>query len=358
MSASLGSNLLFHQSKVQAAANKHFTGYPGSLGVLHDISRCIGCRKCETACNKVNELPPPERSFDDMTVLDQFRRTDEKTYTVVNRFKPEGMLLPIFAKKQCNHCMEPACVSACFVKALKKTESGAVAYDASLCVGCRYCMIACPFEIPAYEYNNPFTPKIQKCTLCQSRITNGRFPGCVESCPKEALTFGAREDLIKVARRRIYNYPGRYVDHIYGEQEMGGCNWLYISNARFSDIGMREDLGVMSAPHLTAGPLAMVPVVVGLWMVFLTGIYAISKRKEEVATQEKRDAVNRIRDELQAEMKKQIATVTEKAQKEKESAVKREVKKALEEASARKPEETQDISPSPDSSHSEMKESE
>jgi Fe-S-cluster-containing dehydrogenase component len=332
MIAGAGSAVLSTSSSY-GASNREFPGHPGSMGVLHDISRCIGCRKCEAACNHINQLPPPKRPFDDLAVLSLNRRTDAKTYTIVNRFEPPGSFAPVFVKTQCNHCREPACVSACFVKALVKTPSGAVAYDASLCVGCRYCMIACPFDIPAYEYDDPFTPKIQKCTLCQPRITQGLQPACVDACPKEALTFGVRENLIKIARQRIMSRPDTYIDHIYGEHEMGGTNWLYITNAEFSDLGMREDLGNISAPHLTSGPLAMVPVVVSLWVVFLTGIYAITKRKEKLADQEKQDAIAQVHFQAREEMARQIAQFKQKALEEKEAAIRREVKKALEEAS-------------------------
>jgi len=169
------------------------------------------------------------------------------------------------------------------VKAFSKTPEGAVSYDASVCVGCRYCMVACPFEIPTYEYNDAFSPRVVKCTLCHPRILKGQLPGCVEACPKEALTFGKREDLLMIARERIRKYPDRYVDHIYGEHEMGGTSWLYLSNVPFEKIGMREDLGITPAPQLTAGALGAVPIVVGLWPVLLTGIYAMSKRKEKIA---------------------------------------------------------------------------
>ncbi len=336
MSAVAGGNLLLKQTAV-AGSNKEFTGYPGSFGVLHDISRCIGCRKCEAACSQVNHLPQPGKPFDDLSVLNTMRRTDEKSYTVVNRFMSSNLSLPVFVKKQCNHCMEPACVSACFVKALTKTKSGAVAYDASLCVGCRYCMIACPFDIPTYEYNNPFTPKIQKCTLCQPRIITGLQPACVEACPKEALTFGLRNDLIKTARQRIFEHPERYQDHIYGEHEMGGTNWMYISPAQFSDLGMREDLGVMPAPLLTSGPLSMVPVVVSLWIVFLTGIHALTKRKEDIATIEKQTAIEKTCADITAEMEQKIDQLKQKAREEKDAAIKQEVKKALAEAAKPSP---------------------
>ncbi len=344
MGASAGYALL-SKTPAYGGSNKEYKGYPGSMGVLHDISRCIGCRKCEAACNQVNRMPQPDRPFDDLAIFSNARRTDADTYTIVNRFEPPGSSLPVFVKSQCNHCREPACVSACFVKALVKTESGAVAYDEALCVGCRYCMIACPFDIPAYEYDEPFTPKIQKCTLCQPRIIQGLKPACVEACPKEALTFGIREDLIKIARHRIMSRPDKYIDHIYGEHEMGGTNWLYISNAKFSDLGMRDDLGSISAPELTSGPLAMVPVVVSLWVVFLTGIHAITKRKEKIADQEKQEAVSQAQNQAYQEMERQISQIKQKSQEEKEAAIKREIKKALEEAEKKTPKD-----PSPNTS--------
>ena len=264
-----------------AAGNKQFKGYPEGFGVLHDISVCVGCRRCESACNTVNELPAPDKPFTDLSVLDRERRTHAGTYTVVNKYTgPEDQKAPLFKKHQCNHCLEPACASVCFVKAFKKSETGAVVYDPDVCVGCRYCMIACPFEIPAYEYDEPLTPRVTKCTLCHPRILKGQLPGCVEACPVEALTFGKRDDLLKLARDRIRKYPDRYIDHIYGETEMGGTSWLYLSNVPFSQIGMREDLGTTPAPKLTSGALSIVPMVVGLWPVLLMGVYAISKRKE------------------------------------------------------------------------------
>jgi len=318
--------------KTHAASNKSFKGYPGSRGVLHDITRCIGCRKCEKACNTVNKLPAPEQSFDDLMILENQRRTNADVYTVVNQFNDEAGTPKVFVKKQCNHCLEPACASACFVKAFRKVATGAVVYDETLCVGCRYCMVACPFSIPAYTYHDPITPKVTKCTMCQPRIEKGQLPGCVESCPKEALTFGTRDYLIKVARERIRKHPDRYVDHIYGEHEMGGTSWLYLSSVPFKEAGMREDLGNIPAPELTSGPLAAVPIVVGLWPVLLTGIYAISKRKEKIAKEEREEAVSQTLSDANEEMKKQISELKDKIAQEKEAAINLEVKKALKEA--------------------------
>jgi formate dehydrogenase iron-sulfur subunit len=332
MGAAAGLSTAFG-SPVHAAANKHFRGYPDSLGILFDSMLCIGCRKCEEGCNNVNELPPPDQPFDDLTVLSKKRRTDTGTFTVVNRYDhPQGIKTPLFRKIQCNHCLEPACASACFVKAFTKTKQGSVVYDASVCVGCRYCMIACPFEIPTYEYDKALTPRIRKCTMCHPRVIEGKLPGCVEICPNEALSFGKRKDLIKIARERIRKYPDRYVDHIYGEHEMGGTSWLYLSGVPFKELGMREDLGVTPAPELTAGALSVVPMVAGLWPVLLTGLYAVSKRKEKIAKIEQQQAIASTLEKANAEAEAKLSKALANAQKEKDAAIKREIKKALEEA--------------------------
>jgi len=318
---------------VYGAANMHFPGYPDSLGVLHDAVLCVGCRSCEAACNQVNELPPPERPFKDLSVLDKRRRTTATMYTVVNQQRNrEGDGHQIFYKKQCNHCLEPACASVCFVKAFKKTKIGAVTYDPSVCVGCRYCMIACPFEIPAYEYDDPLTPRIMKCTMCYPRIVKGQLPGCVESCPVEALTFGKRRDLLRIARERIRKYPSRYVDYIYGEHEMGGTSWLYLSGVPFRDLGMREDLGVSPAPELTAGVLSAVPMVIGLWPILLTGVYAISKRKEKIAHEKQEEAVNAAVEKTRQAAESKLSEALEEAEKEKAGAIDKAVTQALEDA--------------------------
>jgi len=339
LGAAIGAGTTGTLTKAYGASNKHFDGYPGSSGVLHDTTKCIGCRKCEQACNKVNDLPQPEKPFEDLSVLDQKRRTQADAYTVVNQFQAQEK---VFVKKQCNHCLEPACASACFVKALKKTPEGPVVYDASLCVGCRYCMVACPFEVPAYEYDKVLTPKVTKCTMCAPRLKEGKLPGCVEACPREALIFGKRETLLKIAKSRIQKYPDQYIDHVYGEHEMGGTSWLYLSGQPFGSIGMREDLGTTSAPELTAGPLSAVPIVVGLWPVLLTGVYAISKRKDKIAKEEKEDALKAAGVQASEDMNQKLEELREKMTKEKTAAINFEIKKALEE-DAKKREEAEKL---------------
>jgi len=323
----------------QAASNKHFKGYEKSQGILFDSVLCIGCRSCEAACNKVNELPPPARPFTDKAVLNETRRTTAKAYTVVNKYPDQ--IHPkknLYRKIQCNHCLEPACASVCFVKAFKKTKEGPVIYDPSVCVGCRYCMIACPFEIPAYEYDKAFTPRVMKCTMCYPRIIEGKLPGCVEACPTEALTYGKRTDLLLIARERLRKYPHRYIQHIYGEHEMGGTNWLYLSGVPFKHIGMREDLGITPAPQFTKGALSGVPIVAGLWPVLLLGIYAMSQRKEKIFKEEKEQAVSSALNEANKKAEEKLSAALAEAEKSKEAAVQSAVKKAIEEAEAAKSE--------------------
>lgn len=212
---------------------------PDRLGVLVDTTLCIGCRKCEWACNDANSLPNQHITFfDDQLVLQEQRRLTDTQFTVVNRYEgkgPEGR--PLDVKIQCMHCEQPACVSVCIVGSLEKQPNGPVTYDEWKCIGCRYCMVACPFQVPAYEYGNALTPRVMKCPLCISLLEEGKLPACVEICPKEALTFGQREDLLKYAHEKIRHFPERYVDHLYGEKEVGGTSWLYLSSAPFTDIG-------------------------------------------------------------------------------------------------------------------------
>ncbi len=270
-------------------AEKEFSGYPDSFGVLVDLTVCIGCRKCEWACNKVNNLPNrPIEEFEDKSVFEKKRRPHAYSFTVVNRFDnsktPE---IPIYVKKQCMHCEEPACASACLVKAFTKTPEGAVIYNPDVCIGCRYCMAACPFYIPAYEYDDPFTPEVKKCTFCYEIIHDqDGIPACVEICPVQALTFGKRQELVDLAHEKIRNHPDRYVNHVYGEHEMGGTSWMYLSPVPFEEVGFRTDLGTTPAPKFTRGFLSMVSVVLVTWPALCLGFYRFSKRREELASGE------------------------------------------------------------------------
>lgn len=226
------------------------------IGCLVDTTLCIGCRKCEEACNRANHLPRPERSFEDRHVLRKHRRPSSEAFTVVNSYPGEPSRVQMerdetFVKVQCMHCLDPACVSACIVGALTKSDEGPVLYDADKCIGCRYCLVACPFEIPSYEYLDPITPRVRKCTYCvnEQRRTSAQ-PACAAACPVEAILFGTRDELVSLAHRRIEERPDRYVDHVYGEHEVGGTSWLYLAGRPMPEINL-VDLPQESPPRLT-----------------------------------------------------------------------------------------------------------
>ncbi len=266
------------------------SGWPDRYGMLTDLTRCIGCRICEEACNKANNLPPPEIPFEDKSVFEEKRRANaytHETYTVVNRYANPKTGEPVYRKVQCNHCVEPACASACLVGALKKSPDGPVIYNEGLCIGCRYCMTACPFYIPAFEYFDAGSPAIQKCFMCYNvRISKGEVPACAVECPVEAITFGKRSELLKLARTRISRESGRYLDHIYGEYEAGGLDWLYISGVSFEELDFPCNLGTTPLPEFTREFLSVVPPVLVIWPALLGGFYLFSKRREEIAEAE------------------------------------------------------------------------
>ena len=271
------------------AAQKGTLGYPESFGVLCDLSLCVGCRRCEQACNEANDLPAPDQAFDDPTVLQHLRRTTESAYTVVNPY-PQANAPAVHRKLECNHCQEPACASACPVGAFTKTREGAVIYNPDLCIGCRYCMVACPFGIPAYEYHDPLTPRVRKCTLCHERILAGKRPACVEACPMEALVFGKRTELLERARNRIAAKPENYLHHVYGEHEVGGTNWLYLSPVPFDQVGLPTNLGEEPLCAKTGGFLSFIPVVIALWPAFLGGTWLFKRHNERQGQQPKEGA--------------------------------------------------------------------
>ena len=211
--------------------------------MLVDTTECIGCRKCEWACAQANQLTDyPLEAYEDDDVFDHPRRMTEDAFTVVNRYPGAAESeTPAYVKAQCMHCLKPACVSACLVGALQKQPNGAVTYDAWKCIGCRYCMVACPFQVPAYEYNDAVTPRVRKCTFCFERVEKeGKMPACAEMCPPMCLTFAKRNELIKLAHEKIQSNPDRYVDHVYGENELGGTAWMYLTARPASELGVPE----------------------------------------------------------------------------------------------------------------------
>lgn len=215
-------------------------------GMLNDSTRCIGCKACQVACKKENRLDL-ESTLDDRekfgnVIYDSPRGLSEHTYTLIKLHQGETPEETSFVKHQCMHCVDPACQSACIVGALKKQPTGAVQYDSDLCMGCRYCMVACPYSVPQFEWHRAI-PSIKKCTLCnETKLTKGEPTACSTACPAGAITFGKREDLLRIARERIKADPERYLDHIYGEKEVGGTNVLYLTrkNVQFAGLGLPD----------------------------------------------------------------------------------------------------------------------
>jgi Fe-S-cluster-containing dehydrogenase component len=219
-------------------------------GVLVDTTACIGCRKCEWACKNAHNLPNTDiDTYDDRSVFKEMRRPGTTSLTVVNEY-PSNSGFPTDVKVQCMHCDHPACVSACIVGAFSKQENGAVLWDTDKCIGCRYCMVACPFQVPAFEYEKAIAPKIVKCDFCFDRTKEGGIPACVEICPMEVLTFGRKEDLIRVAREKIRLYPDRYLNNVYGESEVGGTSWMYLVSKEPEQLGFPK-LGRNPAPGVS-----------------------------------------------------------------------------------------------------------
>ncbi|TFG98201.1 MAG: 4Fe-4S dicluster domain-containing protein [Calditrichales bacterium] len=242
------------------------------VGLLVDTTRCVGCQSCTEACAEANNLPEP-----DLDAIDEGkeRNTTEKQWTLVNRFEVDGE--EIFVKKQCMHCNQPACAAACPTSALLKTKEGPVIWREDKCMGCRFCMVSCPFEMPKFEYDSPI-PKIQKCRMCFERLQGGDVPACAAECPEEAITFGNRRELIDEARSRIYTNPDDYVHQIYGEHEVGGTGYIYLASVPHEKLGMRADLGNTPYPEYTKTFLYSVPIVLTLWPAFLLAMNNATKR--------------------------------------------------------------------------------
>ncbi|MFC1627635.1 4Fe-4S dicluster domain-containing protein [Gemmatimonadota bacterium] len=260
---------------VGTATASEEAGPSDSLGVLIDTTRCMGCRTCEFMCAESNGLPEPDP---DWGVLEEPRTTSDSQLTVVNQYETEKG--PVFIKRQCMHCVQPACASACLTKAMHRSDEGPVIWRESKCMGCRFCMISCPFDVPKFEYDSP-VPHIRKCTLCAERREQGEMPACIENCPGEALLFGLRSDLLREANTRIYNNPDSYFHEIYGEHVVGGTSMLYLASVPFEQLGLRTDLGTTPYPELTKGFLYSVPVILTLVPAFLAAVSAATKSNSD-----------------------------------------------------------------------------
>ena len=246
-------------------------------GVLVNITRCVGCGSCAVACKLYNGLNWDEASpaTGEKAALSAANWTAVRTYGM-ERDKQRVLR---FLKKQCLHCLDPACASACFAGAFRKTPEGPVVYNERICVGCRYCMLACPFSIPKYEWDALF-PRVRKCQMCYPRVKEGEMPACTSVCPTQALKFGKREELLQEAKARIAANPN-YVNHVYGETEYGGTSWLYISDVPFEQLGFNMNVSRESVPHWTGRVTKWTLPIAAGWTVILTALYLYTRRRAE-----------------------------------------------------------------------------
>jgi formate dehydrogenase iron-sulfur subunit len=253
----------------------------GHMAILTDVTRCIGCEECVVACQRTNDTgeEAPYRWQRGALELSSNR------WTTIKR-GPRGR----FVREHCRHCLDPACAAACPVGALQKSTQGPVIYDPDICMGCRYCMMACPFRMTRYEWESA-TPRVRKCILCHDRVAGGTLeqPACTAACPTGATVYGDREALLAEARRRIAAEPDRYVDHIWGEHEVGGTSVLYLSDVDLSTVGWPPFLDDRPVPTLARRVLHTVPWTFGSVAVAMFGIQWITKRRQEVARAEAGD---------------------------------------------------------------------
>lgn len=219
--------------------------------VLIDLTKCVGCGRCVDACKADNALE--WRS--DQPATGENAQLASSNYTVVKALEIDGETVTV--KRQCMHCLEPACASVCFVKALTKSEAGPVVYDANRCIGCRYCIMACPFNVPTFDWDSTFG-RVSKCDLCVDRTSRGLPTACAEACPAGALTFGRRDAMLTEAHRRL-DSDKRYVKHIYGETEVGGTSILYVSDIPFEKLGLAAGLPEEPLPGYTWEITRLIP---------------------------------------------------------------------------------------------------
>ena len=237
--------------------------------ILVDITKCIGCRSCEQACKQIHGFP-----------MDTETKLSTTALTVVEERGDR------FVRRMCMHCQDPACASVCLVGALKKTTAGPVTYDAAKCIGCRYCLVACPFSVPRYEWTK-LVPYVKKCDFCAERPAKGQLPACVEACPVQASIAGNRDEILEEAQRRVLN-DSKYVKHIYGSDEAGGTSVFFISDVPFEKLGFVA-APKQSMPVLTASALGDGPTVIMVGGALLSGLYWITQRRTQVALAEARE---------------------------------------------------------------------
>jgi formate dehydrogenase iron-sulfur subunit len=236
---------------------------------------CVGCKLCEKACAEHHNLP-----YNDAIASEEKLSAHKLTAVTTHGDK--------FMRRICMNCLEPTCVSVCPVAALQKSPNGPVTYDSSRCMGCRYCMFACPFQVPTYQWNSRL-PIVKKCDMCADRVAAGFPTECAAACPTGATKFGERDDLIAEARQRIAANPEQYYQHIYGIEEVGGTAMLLLAAVPFEQLGVRAGLPHTPLPLLTWRALSEIPSIVTVCSVLLGGVWWLSHRREEVQAAERLD---------------------------------------------------------------------
>ncbi len=263
----------------KSAAAAEPRSFDNAVAKLYDATRCIGCRSCLRACRKVNNLSPEPGEIDGVN-FDMPQDLSPNNWMVIQAYKQEAdpeTGKPAdwsFIKKNCMHCNVPACVSVCPVAAMEKTEAGPVVYHEDRCIGCRYCLLACPYGVPRYEWVDRM-PRVRKCIL---RLD------CVHACPVGALQAGGRRQLIDEAHRRIRENPERYVDHVYGEHEAGGTSYLILSGLPLEKLGLPKLPTTVRSSYAEALMGSLPGLMIGLGL-FLGGLYQLEKRQRRVEAQ-------------------------------------------------------------------------
>ena len=322
---SAGAGLMLGAAATPAAAREKGELPPDAVGILYDATLCIGCMSCMVNCKKANsepggalyhketagripfELPPDNPIYDAPDGL------SSQTLCVIKAYRGEGETQPThsaspgfsFLKYHCLHCIEPACVSVCPVAALQKQpDTGIVTYNKNKCFGCRYCQLACPFGIPMYEFEKA-SPSVVKCQLCNHLYAQGRYSACCEACPTGASIFGKVTDLRAEAKRRLalkpgdtYAYPvkrvdgdkrteqvvAKYVDHVYGLDEAGGTQYLFLSGVEFDKLGFNPKITSDVYPDYTWSYVSHVPALIGTLLVAGTALRVVTQKLEKKKT--------------------------------------------------------------------------
>lgn len=225
---------------------------------LIDMTKCTGCRGCQVACKQWNQLEAEQTEFFNGEGYQNPPAMSEYTYTRIKfrDYEKNGQNEFAFYKEMCMHCDDPACASVCPVGAFVKTDKGPVIYQADRCIGCRFCMIACPFGIPKYEWSKGL-PLVKKCTGCYDRVQEGLKPACATTCPT-AISYGPRDELLKEAERRLAKHPDRYIHKVYGKEEAGGTSVIYLTSLPFNELGFKP-VTMRALPGYTWDALRLVP---------------------------------------------------------------------------------------------------